>query len=130
METKLVLRFGLVIILVALLAACSGTTTGAGTESVAIESIVVQTSTPAAVTEEPTPVEVVNTQVSTASPTETNQPTPTENVATEESIAIGPRTGDIAPDFTLPDSEGNMVNLADELGENQSVILVFYFEYG
>ena len=41
----------------------------------------------------------------------------------------GPRTGDIAPDFTLPDTNGNMVSLADELGENEQVVLVFYYTY-
>ena len=38
-------------------------------------------------------------------------------------------TGDVAPDFTLPDSEGNMVNLADQLQDNQQVVLVFYSDY-
>ncbi len=36
---------------------------------------------------------------------------------------------EMAPDFTLPDSNGNMVNLADELQENEQVVLVFYFGY-
>ena len=35
----------------------------------------------------------------------------------------------IAPDFTLPDSNGNMVNLADELQQNEQVVLVFYYTY-
>lgn len=34
-----------------------------------------------------------------------------------------------APDFTLPDGNGNMVNLVDELGENDQVVLVFYYTY-
>ncbi len=38
-------------------------------------------------------------------------------------------TGDVAPDFTLPDSEGNMVNLANQLQDNQYVVLVFYSDY-
>jgi peroxiredoxin Q/BCP len=33
-------------------------------------------------------------------------------------------TGDVAPDFTLPDSEGNPVSLHDYLG--QSVVVYFY----
>jgi cytochrome oxidase Cu insertion factor (SCO1/SenC/PrrC family) len=41
----------------------------------------------------------------------------------------GPRTGDIAPDFTLPDSNGNIVHLADELDNNRMVILIFYHAY-
>jgi peroxiredoxin len=40
-----------------------------------------------------------------------------------------PRTGDIAPDFTLSDTNGNMVSLVDELGENEQVVLVFYYTY-
>ena len=38
-------------------------------------------------------------------------------------------TGDVTPDFTLPDSEGNMVNLANQLQDNQYVVLVFYNDY-
>jgi hypothetical protein len=38
-------------------------------------------------------------------------------------------TGDVAPDFTLPDSEGNMVILANQLQDNQYVVLVFYSDY-
>ncbi len=38
-------------------------------------------------------------------------------------------TGDVAPDFTLPDSEGNMVNLVDQLKDNQYIVLVFYSDY-
>lgn len=36
-------------------------------------------------------------------------------------------TAEIAADFSLPDSKGNMVNLADELAENEQVVLVFYY---
>jgi hypothetical protein len=53
--------------------------------------------------------------------------TPTEEtVVIEKSDTDGPRTGDTAPDFTLPDSEGNMVRLSDELKDNRFVVLVFY----
>ena len=38
-------------------------------------------------------------------------------------------TGDVAPDFTLPDGEGNMVSLTDKLQDNQQVVLVFYSDY-
>ena len=40
-----------------------------------------------------------------------------------------PAVPEIAADFTLPDSNGNMVNLADELQENEQVVLVFYYDY-
>ena len=52
-----------------------------------------------------------------------------ESVGTEEPKTKGPHTGDIAPDFTLPDSNGNKVHLADKLNDNRMVILVFYVEY-
>lgn len=33
----------------------------------------------------------------------------------------------VAPDFTLPDAEGNLVHLAEELKVNEQVVLVFYY---
>ena len=39
------------------------------------------------------------------------------------------RAGDMAPDFTLPDSNGNIVQLADQLQMNEMVGLVFYHTY-
>jgi cytochrome oxidase Cu insertion factor (SCO1/SenC/PrrC family) len=63
-------------------------------------------------------------------------PTPEDSVATstpeienEEPAVDGPRVGDVAPDFTLPDSTGNIVHFADELQENQVVVLVFYHHH-
>jgi cytochrome oxidase Cu insertion factor (SCO1/SenC/PrrC family) len=63
-------------------------------------------------------------------------PTPEDSAATstpeienEEPADDGPRVGDVAPDFTLPDSSGNMVHLADDLEEYQSVVLVFYHHH-
>jgi len=49
--------------------------------------------------------------------------------AAEQSAIDSPRTGDLAPDFTLPDSNKNMVHLVDELQENEQVVLVFYSSY-
>ncbi len=93
------IRLGILLCL--LLAACSGTT-------------------PTPQTEEPKSVESVVTE----------EPKPTKSVFTEEpKTTIGPRTGDIAPGFTLPDSNGNMVHLADELNDNRMVILIFYHAY-
>jgi len=34
---------------------------------------------------------------------------------------------EVAADFTLPDSDGNMVSLSNELQENELVVLVFYY---
>jgi cytochrome oxidase Cu insertion factor (SCO1/SenC/PrrC family) len=47
---------------------------------------------------------------------------------TDIRTAGGPRVGDVAPDFTLPDQDGNMVRLGDELKDHRSVVLVFYYE--
>jgi peroxiredoxin Q/BCP len=35
----------------------------------------------------------------------------------------------MAADFRLPDSNGNVVSLAEELAENEQVVLVFYYTY-
>lgn len=40
---------------------------------------------------------------------------------------VVPPGEEVAPDFTLPDGNGNLVSLADELQENRHVVLVFYF---
>jgi cytochrome oxidase Cu insertion factor (SCO1/SenC/PrrC family) len=50
-------------------------------------------------------------------------------VETEEPATDSPRVGDLAPDFRLPDSNGNLVTLSSELGEYQSVVLVFYHSH-
>ena len=55
--------------------------------------------------------------------------TSTPKIETEEPATDSPRVGDVAPDFTLPDSTGTMVRLADELQENKVVVLVFYFSH-
>lgn len=71
----------------------------------------------------PTAAPVVVTQVVTSAPTE--KPTPTE-----APVSAGPRTGDTAPDFSLPDHTGEMVHLADEIKmAHRAVVLVFYFDY-
>ncbi len=38
-------------------------------------------------------------------------------------------SSDAAPDFTLADSNGSTVHLADELQNNESVVLLFYLEH-
>ena len=52
-----------------------------------------------------------------------------EDVAIVELPTDPLSTGDTAPDFTLPDADGNMVSLADQLFDNRLVILVFYHAY-
>lgn len=86
-------------------------------------TVVIQMAT-AFPTEQPTPTKAaVVTQVATARPTK--QPTPTEAPA-----SAGSRAGDAAPDFSLPDSTGATVHLADEIKmANRAVVLVFYFDH-
>jgi hypothetical protein len=64
----------------------------------------------------------------TASAPESEAPavTATEPPAAEQPATDSPLTGDIAPDFALPDSNGNDLMLSDELKNNQTVVLVFY----
>ncbi len=50
-------------------------------------------------------------------------------IATEEPPPGPLGEGDAAPDFTLPDSSGTMVRLADELLDSGLVVLVFYHHY-
>ena len=60
----------------------------------------------------------------------TSPPEPTDTPSTSEvATSSEPRTGATAPDFTLPDSRGNMVHLADELKDSQTVVLVFYYSH-
>jgi len=96
---------------------CIGTSPTPQTEEPkSVESVAIEEPTAERVVmEEPTEVSVV-----------TVEPT-AKSVATEKSETIGPRTGDKAPDFTLPDGNGAMLNLAEELQENEQVVLVFYF---
>ena len=38
-------------------------------------------------------------------------------------------SSNVAPDFTLPVSNGNMIHLAEELQSNETVVLLFYLEH-
>jgi cytochrome oxidase Cu insertion factor (SCO1/SenC/PrrC family) len=60
---------------------------------------------------------------------ETEALKPAEIAVSGGGKTTGPTTGDIAPDFTLPDGSGNMVHLADELQDHRMVILVYYHAY-
>ncbi len=102
MKTKIVVWFGLVFVLALLMVACSG-------------------ATPNPQTVEPKSAESVVTE----------EPEPTESVVTDEpKSAPSPLTGEIAPDFTLPDSNGNEVSLADTLQEKEQVVIIFYYGVG
>lgn len=105
MRTKKVYWFGLVYVLIFLLTACSGTT-------------------PTPQADEPEPVGSVITEEPTAMSVPAEEQT--ENVAAEQPRVTGLPLGEIAPDFTLPTGDGNMVNLAEELQDNEQVVLVFY----
>jgi peroxiredoxin Q/BCP len=110
MKKELVSWFVLLFVLSILMAACSGATPTPQSEE--------PNSTESVVTEEPT-VEIVAAE----------EPA-TESVAMEEPEISGLPVGEIAPDFTLSDGDGNMVNLVEELQENEQVVLVFYYSVG
>jgi len=97
MKKKIVYWLGLAVVLSLLMAACSGTT-------------------PTQQTEEPMSAESVVAE----------QPADVEEEVPEEP-ATRKSTLKMATDFTLPDGNGNMVSLADELQENEQVVLVFYY---
>ncbi len=102
MKKEIVFWLGLVFVLSLLMAACSG-------------------ATPNPQTVEPKSAESVVTE----------EPEPTESVVTDEpKSAPSPLTGEIAPDFTLPDSDGNEVSLADTLQGKEQVVIVFYYGVG
>jgi len=108
MKKAIVYLIGLAFVLSLLMAACSGTTPTPQTEEPkSVESVV---------TEEPKPVESVVTE----------QPAATEEEAVPTDSTPRKSTLKIATDFTLPDGNGNMVSLEDELQENEQVVLVFY----
>ena len=56
----------------------------------------------------------------------TQDATPTPMKLSDGPATDHPRVGDIAPDFTLPDSDENMVHLADEVQDHKVVVLVFF----
>ena len=128
MKKVIVNWVGLVFVLSLMMAACIGTSPTAYTEEPkSAESVATEEPTAeSVVTQEPT-AETVVTEEPTAESVATKEPT-VESVVTDKPKTTGPRTGDIAPDFTLPDSNGNMVHLADELNDNRMVVLVFYHD--
>ena len=44
-------------------------------------------------------------------------------------VQTSPQPGDKAPDFTLADSGGNRLHLADIVAEHKSTVLVFYLSH-
>ena len=53
---------------------------------------------------------------------------PTVTVAPEP-VQTSPQPGDKAPDFTLTDSKGSRLHLADIVAEQKSTVLVFYLSH-
>jgi hypothetical protein len=58
----------------------------------------------------------------------TTTPAPTATVAPQP-IQTSPQAGDKAPDFTLADSAGNLVQLSAVVAEHKSTVLVFYLSH-
>jgi len=50
----------------------------------------------------------------------------TSTTSTAAPVAKALQPGDVAPDFTLVDSKGTSVHLAEELKASRAVVLVFY----
>ncbi len=112
MKKARVYLIGLMFVLSLLMAACSGTTPAPQTEVPESAEIVV--------TEEPKPAESVVAEQPAATEEET---VPTDSEARKSTL-------NMATDFTLPDNNGNMVNLTDELQEYEQVVVVFYYGSG
>jgi cytoskeletal protein RodZ len=127
-KKQIFILISLVFVVSLMMAACIGTSPTAYTEeSKSAESVATEEPTAeSVVTQEPT-AESVATEEPTVESVDTAEPT-AEIVVTEEPKTNGPRTGEIAPDFTLPDSNGDLVHLADELNDNRMVVLVFYHD--
>lgn len=128
MKKKTVKLVGLMLVIHLMMVACIGTsTTPQAEEPQSAESVATEDSIPTenVVTEEPT-AESVATEEPTTENVATEEPT-AESVTMEEPEISGLPVGETAPDFTLSDGDGNMVNLEEELQENEQVVLVFYF---
>ncbi len=101
MKKEMVIWLGLLLVLLVLMTACSKTT-------------------PTLPKEEPRSAESGAAEQPAA---------PEEKAEPEVSVTLTP-TAEVAADFTLPDGDGNMVNLENELQENEHVVLVFYYGSG
>ena len=129
MKVQKVFWIGLFFLVSLMIAACSGTTPiPQAEEPISAASVVTEELTVESVVTEKPNLDRVAIKEPTAESVITEEPT-AESVITEEPENSGPRTGDIAPDFTLPNSNGNMVHLADELNDYRIVVLVFYNAY-
>lgn len=62
-------------------------------------------------------------------PVEMESPEQPEDIKEQEQTDPGPRSSPLkmAPDFSLSDGKGNMVNLAEQFQEYEQVVLVFYY---
>jgi peroxiredoxin Q/BCP len=131
MNKQIAFWIGLVFALSVLLASCSGTTpTPQMEEPESAVSAVTEEPEPteSESAQEPEPTEVVVTEAPGATESmATQEPEPTEIAVTEEPQVIGLSAGEIAPDFSLPDGNGNMVSLKEELVEYEKVVIVFYY---
>ena len=118
MKTKKLYLFSLVWVLSLLMAACVTSIPSPRVEEDETTSITVTEApepTENVVTEEPEPTKSVVTEE--PEPTEnvvTEEPEPEETEEVEETSMTSPLAGEFVQDFTLPDSEGNMVSLTSQ----------------
>lgn len=130
MNKQIVFWIGLLLALSYLVTACSGTTPIPQTEE--LESAMSEITegpepTVSEATPEPEPTKVVVTDEPKATESvATDEPMPTQTIVTEEP-ETGLMIGETAPDFTLPDGEGNMISLTGKLAEFEHVVVVFYY---
>jgi len=67
----------------------------------------------------------------TAAPTNTAPAASTAaaSATAASTAAAALRPGDAAPDFSLPDSTGALVNLASVVADHRSTVLIFYLSH-
>ena len=58
-----------------------------------------------------------------ATPPPSQNPQPQRRMPDTEDFAKGPEVGELLPDFTLPNQNGEMVHFADARGDKQALVV-------